>query len=253
MAKELGAIIDVETTGLDAKNDKVTEIGVLQFEYNLEQLQEGDDPELAVTGIYGGLQDPGRPLSADISRLTGLTDKVLAGKRIDWATVRSMLEASSIILAHNAAFDRSFVLETDTEKQFKGAVLGPWACTMLLIDWEAHGYNSRSLNYLAADHGFVNPFPHRAAFDCATTFKLMAPHFRELYGNKDFLMFRVEAMNAPFRVKDTLKARKYRWDAEARVWFKEMLGPKLEQERIWLSKEIYGGKAAHTETVMTNL
>lgn len=250
MAKEIGSLIDVETTGLDFAKDKITEIGIVQFEYSLEQLQEGDDPELTIVEMYGSLQDPGFPLAADISRLTGLTDKVLAGKKIDWALVRSMLESSNIVLAHNAAFDRAFVLAADTEKMFKGAVLDRWACTMQLIDWEEHGYKTRSLNYLAADHGFVNPFPHRAVFDCATTFKLMAPHFAELHRNKDFFMFRVEATDAPFRLKDTLKARRYMWDSEARVWFKEMLGPKLVAERVWLANEIYGGKAAHREVII---
>jgi DNA polymerase-3 subunit epsilon len=251
MAKELGSIIDVETTGVDSTKDKITEIGVLQFEYDPEQFKDSPGaPELTITGMYAGLQDPGRPLTAEIVKLTGLTDKVLAGKKIDWASVRAMLESSSLVLAHNAAFDRAFVLASDVEKEFEGAVLGRWACTMQLIDWEAHGYKTRSLNYLAADHGFVNPFPHRAVFDCATTYKLMAPHFEELYRNKDFFMFRVEATDAPFRLKDTLKARRYIWDSEARVWFKEMLGPKLVAERVWLASEIYGGKAAHREVII---
>ena len=110
MAKELGSIIDVETTGVDSTKDKITEIGVLQFEYDPEQFKDSPGaPELTITGMYAGLQDPGRPLTAEIVKLTGLTDKVLAGKKIDYPPAQGV----------NVTFEKAPKAKTTKGKQQK--------------------------------------------------------------------------------------------------------------------------------------
>lgn len=225
---DFGLVLDVETTGIDPEKDKIIEIGVLEFCVN-------EDGRPFITTMYGGLEDPGFPVPPEIQKLTGLSDEMLAGQSIDWMKVRDLMSRASLIVAHNAAFDRAFV----ERRPELSDIRQHWACSMKHIDWETKGFRTRALNYLAADHGFVNPFAHRALFDCATTFRLIEPYFPELLNRSYMRDVRVSAVGAAFETKDILRNARYRWDAQARVWFKEILEDVLEVEREFLRVEVY--------------
>jgi DNA polymerase-3 subunit epsilon len=234
---DFGLVLDVETTGINAQNDRIIEIGILEF-----SVKQGELPQ--ITRTYGALQDPGMPLPKEIEQLTGLTDGMLKGQMIDWDMVRSMVESASVIVAHNADFDRQFM-------EASGQLLGlscHWACSLRHIDWRGHGYRQLGLTYLAADHGFLNPFAHRAIFDCATTFRLIAPHLPELISRSYEKEFTVHALSSPFESKDTLKKRGYIWDPSLRCWVTIVPESKLEEERTFLAQEVYKGPPKHRET-----
>lgn len=237
MFLELGLIVDVETTGINPEHDRIIELGVLEF-----AVIAGETPK--ITRMMSYLADPEAPLSQEIIDLTGLTDALLKGQSLPLTYLRALFGKASILVAHNAAFDRAFV-------ERAGLVDGdgpPWACTLRHINWRKHGYQgSHALTYLAADHGFINPFPHRALFDCATTFKLMAPHFAELLQRSLEREYLVSAEHSPFETKDALKARGYRWDGERRVWCKLVAESELQDERQFLATEIYRGRSRHSE------
>ncbi|MBP2562293.1 DNA polymerase III epsilon subunit-like protein [Neorhizobium galegae] len=78
------------------------QIGVIAFTFD-EQGAISD-----ITGIYGGLQKPSGPLPAEITRLTGITDDMVAGEVIDKVALRSLIDPADLIIAHNAGFDRPF-------------------------------------------------------------------------------------------------------------------------------------------------
>jgi len=225
---DFGLIVDLETTGLDPESEQIIEIGLLEFGV------QGDEPPQLVR-TYGALQDPGVALSPDIVRLTGLTTEILAGQSIDWAQVRQYFQRASIVIAHNADFDRRF-LERSGNLQ---GLTPHWACSMRHIDWPMHGFRTLALNYLAADHGFANPFAHRAVFDCATTFRLVAPHLRELTQRSYEREFQVKAVGSPFDAKDILKQRGYRWDSDERCWFRVVTENGLLAERSFLAEQVY--------------
>ncbi len=226
---DYGLILDLETTGINPDEDAIIEIGVIEF-----VVRDGKaEPDLL--NMYGALEDPGRPLTEEIKKLTGLDDSLLKGQAIAWEYIRSLLDRASLVIAHNASFDRSFI---ERRPELQGMTLH-WACSMKHIDWREKGFKTRALNYLAADHGFVNAFAHRALFDCATTFRLITPYFQELVQRSYLKEFRVLAVQAPFEAKDKLKQKDYRWDPEKRVWFKDVLEDKLNPERDFLRTEIY--------------
>lgn len=233
---DFGLVLDVETTGIDAAEDSIIEIGILEFGIP----ESGGEPQ--ILNLYGALEDPGRPLSPEIQKLTGLTDEVLSGHRIGWEYVRGLMERAAIIVAHNADFDKGFI-----ERRPELAGLScHWACSMKHIDWEAKGFRTRALNYLAADHGFINPFAHRALFDCATTFRLVTPYFKELVERSYLREVRIFATAAPFEVKDKLRGNRYRWDNQRRVWFKDVLEDSLSIEQVFLREEVYqSGRDSH--------
>lgn len=238
---DTGIIVDLETTGIDAEKDKIIEIGIIEF------MVSGEHSCPVISNMYGALEDPKEQLSKDVKKITGLDDYMLKGQSIDWDLVRSYMERSAIVIAHNMDFDRGFL---QRRKELEG--LDPhWACSMKHIDWAAHGFKTRALNYLAADHGFVNSFAHRALFDCATTFRLVEPYFQELLAKSYMKEFRVFATAAPFEAKDKLKSRSYRWDAAKRVWYKSVMEDTIEDERNFLASEIYSGQDLHEEVIIS--
>lgn len=72
-----GIIVDTETTGLNHRKDEIIEIGAIAFTFD-DQGTIGD-----VTGVYGGLQQPTVLIPSEITRLTGITDDMVAGQVID--------------------------------------------------------------------------------------------------------------------------------------------------------------------------
>lgn len=233
---DFGLIVDVETTGLEPGKDQIIEIGLLEFGVEGEGLP-------AILRTYGALQDPGVEISPEIERVTGIRTAHVQGQTIDWDVVRGFFARASIVIAHNADFDRRFLEATG---QLTG--LKPhWGCSMRHIDWRGQGYRTLSLNYLAADHGFVNPFAHRALFDCATTFRIVAPHLGELIMRSYEREYIVKAVGSPFASKDVLRERGYRWDAGERCWGKVVGETALAEERRFLGEAVYKGEARHLE------
>lgn len=236
---EYGLIIDVETTGLDSSVDQIIEIGILEF-----MMLDGMPP--SISRMYGSLQDPGIAISPEIEKITGISSQHVAGQSVDWRLVASMLAQAKIVIAHNMEFDRGFI----RARRELSEVHPHWGCSIRHVDWKAKGASSLALNYLAADHGFINPFPHRALFDCATTFRLISPHIGELIPTSYLKSYRIDALNSPFEKKDMLKEQGYRWDSQRRVWHKTILESHLEREREFLEKDIYLTKPSHRETLL---
>jgi DNA polymerase-3 subunit epsilon len=233
-----GVVIDVETTGLNKKTDTVIEIGLRQFKFNRAN---GDLIDPGKT--YSGFQDPGKPLSEEIKRLTGLNDDLLRGKSIDWLKVDAMLSEANIIFAHNAAFDRPFV-----EKNARASQDKPWGCSLKQIDWTTKGYGIHKLEILCIYHGFFAD-AHRALSDAEALLYLLTmtdrtsrkPYMNELLINARRPMVRMAAKNSPFESKDHLKERGYSWDANNRYWFKTIYKDHLTDELAWMETVIYNG------------
>jgi DNA polymerase-3 subunit epsilon len=99
-----GIVLDTETTGFDVSHDRVIELGMLAFEF---------DPVTGVVyrviDVLDELEDPGFPIPPATTAVHHITDEMVQGHRIDDARVASFLKDASVVIAHNAAFDRPFV------------------------------------------------------------------------------------------------------------------------------------------------
>ncbi len=94
---------DTETTGLDPLNgDRIIEIGAVEL---VNHVATGQTLRILV--------NPGRPVSADTVRITGITDDMLSGEpEFEHPNiVERLLDfiGDASIVAHNARFDRSFL------------------------------------------------------------------------------------------------------------------------------------------------
>ncbi|TVR94950.1 MAG: 3'-5' exonuclease [Trueperaceae bacterium] len=235
----VGVYLDLETTGLDHRADRVIELGLVRFAYDLD-----NGTVLGMLDDYSGLEDPGRPLPPEITRLTGIDDAMLAGQRIDDGRVQALLEGASVVIAHNARFDRPFA-----EARLPAFADVHWACSLRDVAWRDEGFESSGLQALVmASGGFFEG--HRAVEDCYAGVYLLArplPRSGEralaaLRRNALRRDVRVWAVGSPFDTKDLLKARGYRWNPDARVWWCDVPEDALDEELAWLRDQVYAGR-----------
>lgn len=92
-----------------------------------------------VTGIYGGLQQPSVSIPSDITRLTGITDDMVAGQSIDIAALQAPIDPADLLIAHNAGFDRPFC--EAFSHPFSGKA---WACSNAEVDWSSRDMKAPS-------------------------------------------------------------------------------------------------------------
>ncbi len=239
-----GVVLDTETTGLNFQQDRIIEVGLLRFDF---------DPQsgvpIRIVDTYSALEDPGVSLSPEVIRLTGIQDSMVAGKVIDDDRIAALAADASLVIAHNAAFDRPFV-----ERRWPLFRTLPWGCSLQDIPWDEEGIHSKKLEYIAYRLGFFFD-AHRTLQDCEALLKIISQPLSETgsTGLGHILQRQTEhfctifAVGAPFASKDRLKSRQYRWDAERRTWYRELSEHHLGEEVDWLRKEVYGGKPAQLE------
>ena len=238
-SSKLGIVLDVETTGLDPNRDEVIELAMIKFRY-LDR-----DEITGVTEVYQSFNEPTTPIPPEITELTGVTDAMVAGHKIDAAAVDTFVADAQIIIAHNAKFDRPF-----TEKAWPIFAQRHWACSLAEIDWLKYGFGGAKLAYLLADMGLFHD-AHRAVDDCQALLEILS---RPLPGTSSTALatlleharrktFRIWAENSPYDLKDRLKARGYRWnggtDRRPKAWYIDVDQDKRDAELRWLKTEIY--------------
>lgn len=157
------AVLDVETTGLDPRRDEIIELAIVLFQF---------DPAGAIVREsveeYVGLREPSIPIPPEATRVHGLTDRDVAGRRLDEARIRALAARAEFIVAHNARFDRPFV-ERLLPDVFRGKT---WLCTCHGVDWKARGAPSKSLPVLTRHFG-IRHTAHRALGDARATLALL--------------------------------------------------------------------------------
>jgi DNA polymerase-3 subunit epsilon len=62
----------------------------------------------SVSDRFSAFDEPSIPIPPEITVITGITDEMVAGHRIDEAAVDAFVDDAVIVIAHNAGFDRKF-------------------------------------------------------------------------------------------------------------------------------------------------
>lgn len=221
MTKILG--IDLETTGLDFKTDRITEIGAVIW----------DTKEKRVLEVLSELVVYPTPttISKEITEITGITVEMLTlhGQPITKVLDRlqSMALKCKYFCAHNAAFDSAFLVNCpflpgpDERCWYK-----PWIDTKEDIP----GRSGLRLIHLAAEEGILNPFPHRAVTDVLTMLQVVGK-----YDFKDIERYALAPRktliaNVSFENKDFAKNLGYGWNPQERTWSKVVRDFQVEEE-----------------------
>ncbi|MEE2950211.1 MAG: 3'-5' exonuclease [Pseudomonadota bacterium] len=236
--RSVGIILDTETTGLDHREDEIIELGMVAFTYDGEGIHD-------VIGVFSELREPSQPISAEITRITGITQGMVAGRSIDPDAVTDFIAGADLIIAHNAKFDRPFCERFHLDFQHKA-----WACSVAEVDWGALGFEGSKLVYLIGQCGFFHN-GHRAVDDCHALLEVLvsvppydvAGAFQQLYASSQKDCLHIFAHGSPFEAKDMLKARGYRWndgaDGRPKSWWVEIDEAAYKEELSFLQREIY--------------
>ncbi len=222
------AICDVETTGLDTNHDQIIELAIMLVTV------DGEGRIVGVMPPRSWLEDPGVRLDPRITAITGITDADVAGQRIDDRQALAMLARASLAIGHNSKFDSNFI-----ERRLPAAAGKDWACSCTEIDWPMLGFDSRVQGYLLMQSGWFNT-AHRAAADVWSLYWLLL----QQHGDQTLLQrlllvadqptMRIDALYTPYRLKDDLKQRGYRWDSDTKVWWTEIQESACKAEVAWL-------------------
>lgn len=141
--------LDLETTGLDKDRDAIIEVGAVKFR---------DD---APVDRYSTLINPGRPIPGEITQLTGITDRDVAGKpRFDQAAAAIMrFVGGAPVVGHNVSFDLGFLRAQGLLTENLG--LDTWELATIVLP----GLPGYSLGVLAERLGLGMAGQHRALTD----------------------------------------------------------------------------------------
>jgi DNA polymerase-3 subunit epsilon len=223
-------VVDVETTGLDAKVDRMIEFAAAELLYT-------DDGRIVKhVGTYSWLEDPKLPIPEEITAITGITDADVRGKSIP-ARAEELLHDADMIVSHNASFDWPFC-----RRRWQEAVDEKvWACSLRQIDWKAWDFPVHKQELLTRFHGFFYD-AHRAEIDVEALVKLLqmrpepqAPRYlAQLLHYLEDTRYRFVAVGTPYEAKDELKQRGYSWDPERRAWWTTSQASRMEAEQEWL-------------------
>lgn len=94
-------ILDLETTGLDSKTQRVTEIALLRIESGL------------VVNTWQSLINPSIPIPQDNFEFTGISNQMVASAPLFHEVLDELDDYldGAVVVAHNASFDRGFLVE----------------------------------------------------------------------------------------------------------------------------------------------
>jgi len=160
-------VIDFETTGTNAEEDRILEVGMVGFDQG------------RVTFREGLLINPTVPVPEEARAVHGITDEEVAGAPTFEAALPRIVELleGRLPVAYNASFDRSFLLaEVGRVRGRLGDALPPamrqevvWVDPLVWAREILKDNKSRKLGDVAAHFGIPLEQAHRAAGDAEAT------------------------------------------------------------------------------------
>lgn len=155
------AVVDIETTGGSTQRDRITEVAIYIFD------------GCEITDSFVSLVNPERAIPYFITRLTGITDQMvahaprfceIAGKIVE-------LTDNQVFVAHNVNFDYNFIRQEFARLGYD--YRREKLCTVQLSRKIIPGHRSYSLGNICKELGIVIDHRHRAAGDALATIKLL--------------------------------------------------------------------------------
>lgn len=160
------AAVDVETTGLSPRLDRVVEIAVIQLDCNLSPC-----------GEFVTLINPGRDIGA--THIHGITAHDVAGAPRFEKLAPTLLDVlrGRVVVARNVQFDLRFLL-AEFARMGTGLPEPPVMCSMQLAAQHLRGLPERSLDACCRAAGIPLDGAHAAAVDARAVAGLLACYAR---------------------------------------------------------------------------
>ncbi|MBK9257459.1 MAG: GIY-YIG nuclease family protein [Saprospiraceae bacterium] len=162
MAGKLYAVVDIETTGGLATRDRITEIAIVLYDGH------------KITGQYSSLVNPERSIPIEITRITGITNAMVAEAPKFYEIAKNIVEMTegAVFVAHNVRFDYSFIQEEF--RQLGYTFTRKHLCTVQLSRKAFPGLQSYSLGNLIRHFGIGVENRHRALDDTLATVDVLS-------------------------------------------------------------------------------
>ena len=151
--------VDIETTGLDPRMDKIIQIGALR-------VRDGE-----VTDTFRTYVNPGRKISERITELTGIRDKTVADAPVIGDVLPEFLTfaGEEVLLGHHVIFDYSFLKRAAVNEGYPFERQG--MDTLKIARRFLPELESRSLPFLCKHYG-ISHRAHDALADARATMEL---------------------------------------------------------------------------------
>jgi len=206
--------LDFETTGLLASEDRVIEIGAVVWDTDSNKPVHVFSELVKPEGFVG--------LPDTIIKVTGIEDQDLydfgISTQVAFERLNELIENSEYVVAHNVKFDQSFY-EAEISRLGLEPVDRPWLDTVTDVPY-GDEVGSRKLTYLAADHGIVNAYAHRAVFDSLTMMTILSRYdIQEVVDRAKSPSVSVLA-HVSFEEKDKAKNLGFKWDGKNKKWYR---------------------------------
>lgn len=231
----LVAGFDTETTGLNVKEDHIVQVGVVLWDTQATKKKAKMKFDAVVKGEHI------REIPAKASDSNGLSIEDLAAYGCDIKDVfhclHQVFERADVICAFNGdAYDKPIYIANCERHGIEPiGAKKLWLDAMLDVPYPSDMKRSK-LGYLAADHGFLNPFPHDAISDVLTMLKIADRYDWERTVEiaktpsliiRAMMPFTKEEMfgsrKAEFgAMKDIVKSHGFFFDFEAKEWKKSI-------------------------------
>lgn len=210
--------MDFETSGLDPKVNSVIEVGMVLWDSEIR---------LPVRMISFFVDQPNLVWDQNLldQGLSTITPDMLSAygnnAQKSVAQISNWMGQSDVVLAHNGLhFDRPFYVDWCLRYGIEAHSDKLWVDTM--YDLELPPKCHKMLTCMAAFHGFLNPFPHRALFDVMTMLKVVEFYdFNEVVRMARIPLITLRAM-VSYDDRDLAKARGFYWKSEEKSWIKEI-------------------------------
>lgn len=181
------AVLDFETTGMSPEQDDIIQAGLAVL-----------DDAGAVCSTYATLVRPGRPIPAEIVRITGIRDEDVR----EAPTVEDVLPdivpllQDAVLVGHNVGFDAGFLqaaLDRSGYLPFAGRMIDTFALARIVYPTMA----SYSLEALTQSLGIGHDRPHQADSDALATADLFLAVLAKLKALPLLTLQRVAALFDP--------------------------------------------------------
>lgn len=145
--------VDLETTGANLANDRITEIGIVAV------MPDGEIDR------WSTFVNPGRPIPSFIQNLTGISDDMVETAPSFESLADSVRErlADGLFIAHNARFDYGFLYHALARTGH--ALRSEMLCTVKLSRALFPAEKRHNLDTLIERHGLIPTARHRALAD----------------------------------------------------------------------------------------